>query len=122
MSVLCLRYTSLFSGYRSDVHAKRQQEPVEEEDQGIATVKAQKLTEHEGRPHTKDYDDVTQEFVTAAIDDYRVRLCAEGPMPNHPQETTFMNASWTKATQITGINLARTPQLAKLVSPILIMS
>jgi len=60
----------LFSGHRSDVHAKRQQELVEEEDQEITTVKAQKLTEHEGRPCARDYDNVTQEFVIAAIGDY----------------------------------------------------
>jgi len=109
----------LFSGHRSDVRAKRRREPVEEEDQEITTVKAQKLTEHEGRPRARDYDDVTQEFVIAAIGDYRAQLCAEGPMPDHTQETTFLNASWAKASQITGVNLVQTPQLAKLVSPIL---
>ncbi|KIM64945.1 hypothetical protein SCLCIDRAFT_114100, partial [Scleroderma citrinum Foug A] len=81
--------------------------------------KAQKLTEHEGRPHAKDYDNITQEFVIMAIGDYRAQLCAEGPMPDHTQETAFLNKSWAKASQITGVNLARTPQLTKLVSPIL---
>ena len=69
----------------------------------------------------KDYNDITQEFVITAIRDYRARLCAEGPMPDHAQETAFLNESWAKASQITGVNLARTPQLAKLVSPILAM-
>ena len=54
-----------------------------------------------------------------AIGDYRAQLCAEGPMPDHTQETAFLNKSWAKASQITGVNLARTPQLTKLVSPIL---
>ena len=67
----------------------------------------------------RDYDDVTQEFVLAAIGDYRAQLCAEGPMPDHAQETAFLNVSWARASQITGVNLAWTPQLAKLVSPIL---
>ena len=40
-------------------------------------------------------------------------------MPDHAQETTFLNASWVKVSQITGVNLAWTPQLAKLVSLIL---
>ncbi|KIM65439.1 hypothetical protein SCLCIDRAFT_112751, partial [Scleroderma citrinum Foug A] len=79
-------------------------------------VKAQKLTEHEGRPHARDYDDVTQEFVLTAIGDYWARLCAEGPMPDHAQETALLNTSWAKALQATGINLVRTPQLSKLIS------
>jgi len=119
VSPSCHHSNRLFSGHRSDVRAKRRREPVEEEDQEITTVKAQKLTEHKGRPCARDYDDVTQEFVIAAIGDYRAQLCAEGPMPDHAQETAFLNASWAKASQITGVNLARTPQLAKLVSPIL---
>jgi len=43
-------------------------------------------------------------------------------MPEPTQETTFLNASWAKASQITGVNLVRTPQLAKLISPILAVS
>ena len=80
-------------------------------------MKAQKLTEHEGRPHARDYDNVTQEFIVTAVGDYWVRLCTKCPMPNHAQETALLNASWAKVCQITGINLVRTPQLSKLVSP-----
>ena len=80
-------------------------------------MKAQKLTEHEGHLCARDYDDVTQEFVVAAVGDYQAHLCAKGPMPNHAQETALLNASWAKACQITGINLVCTPQLSKLVSP-----
>ncbi|KIM57107.1 hypothetical protein SCLCIDRAFT_131091, partial [Scleroderma citrinum Foug A] len=65
----------------------------------------QKLTEHEGCLCARDYDDVTQEFVVTAVGDYQAHLCAEGPMPNHAQETALLNASWAKACQITGINL-----------------
>ena len=54
-----------------------------------------------------------------AIGDYQVHLCAEGPMPDHTQETAFLNASWVKTSQIMGVNLVQTSQLAKLVSPIL---
>ena len=72
--------------------------------------------DNDGRPRAKDYDDVTQEFVTVAIKDYRARLCAECPMPDHAQETALLNASWAKAHQITGTNLVQTPQLTKLVS------
>lgn len=78
--------------------------------------------DNDGRPRAKDYDDVTQEFVTVAIEDYRARLCAECPMPDHAQETALLNASWAKAHQITGTNLARTPQLTKLVSSTLAVS
>ncbi|KAI6016660.1 hypothetical protein PISMIDRAFT_84684, partial [Pisolithus microcarpus 441] len=76
----------------------------------------QKLVEHEGRPHTRDYDDVTQEFMTTVIGDYRARLCAEAPMPHHAVETALLDASWARARKVTGVNLARTPQLAKLVT------
>ncbi|KIM54882.1 hypothetical protein SCLCIDRAFT_35172, partial [Scleroderma citrinum Foug A] len=79
-------------------------------------VKAQKLTEHEGRPRARDYDDVTQEFVITAVGDYQAHLCTECPMPNHAQETALLNASWAKACQITGINLVCTPQLSKLIT------
>lgn len=102
---------------RSDhVRAKRRREPIEEDGPETTIVKAQKLTEHEGRPRARDYDDVTQEFVITAIGDYRVRLCAEGPMPDHTQEATLLKASWAKALQTTGVNLVRTPQLAKLIT------
>ena len=100
------------------MHAKRQREPVEEDNPETTIVKAQKLTEHEGRPRAWDYDDVTQEFVNAAIADYWARLCAESPMPDHAQEMVLLNASWAKAVQTTGVNLVRTPQLAKLVSAV----
>ncbi|KAI6020045.1 hypothetical protein PISMIDRAFT_74604, partial [Pisolithus microcarpus 441] len=76
----------------------------------------QKLTEHEGRPCTKDYDDVTQEFVTATVAEYRARLCTHSPMPDHSQETSLLAASWAKAYQLTGVNLARTPDLSKLIT------
>ncbi|KAI5994418.1 hypothetical protein EDD15DRAFT_2112111, partial [Pisolithus albus] len=69
-----------------------------------------------GRPHTRDYDDMTQEFVTTAIGDYCVRLCAEGPMPDHAMETSLLDASWARACKVTGVNLWRTLQLAKLVT------
>ena len=42
-------------------------------------------------------------------------------MPDHAQETAFLNVSWVKASQITGVNLVQTPQLTKLVSLILAM-
>ena len=80
-------------------------------------MKAQKLTEHKGRPHARDYDNVMQEFIVTAIGDYRAHLCTKCPMSNHAQETALLNASWAKACQITGINLVCTPQLSKLVSP-----
>ncbi|KIM62577.1 hypothetical protein SCLCIDRAFT_24881 [Scleroderma citrinum Foug A] len=35
---------------QSDIHAKRQWEPIEEDNPETTVVKAQKLTEHEGRP------------------------------------------------------------------------
>jgi len=104
---------------RSDVRAKRRREPIEEDGPETTIVKAQKLTEHEGRPRAKDYDDVTQEFVNAAIGDYRACLCAESPMPDQTQESTLLNASWAKALQTTGVNLMRTPQLSRLVSTVL---
>ena len=106
----------------SDVRAKRQWEPIEEDSPETTVVKAQKLTEHEGHPHARDYDDVTQEFVNAAIGDYWARLCAKSLMPDHTQEAALLNASWVKALQTTGVNLVRTPQLAKLVSAVPVVS
>ncbi|KAI5987797.1 hypothetical protein EDC04DRAFT_2588976 [Pisolithus marmoratus] len=81
-----------------------------------AVVKAQKLTENEGHPCMRDYDNVTQEFMATMIREYHARLCAQAPMPDHTQETSLLNASWVRAFQVTGVNLAHTPQLAKLVT------
>ncbi|KAI6029033.1 hypothetical protein EDC04DRAFT_2503192, partial [Pisolithus marmoratus] len=69
-----------------------------------------------GRPCAKDYDDVTQEFVTATVAKYRAWLCAQSPMPDHGQETALLAASWAKAHQLTGMNLGRTPDLSKLIT------
>ncbi|KAI6101925.1 hypothetical protein F5141DRAFT_1008579 [Pisolithus sp. B1] len=79
-------------------------------------VKAQKLIEHEGRPHTRDYNEVTQEFMMAAIGEYCARLCTEAPMPDHIVETSILDASWAWACKATGVNLSCTPQLAKIVT------
>ncbi|KAI6166686.1 hypothetical protein EDD17DRAFT_1855258 [Pisolithus thermaeus] len=79
-------------------------------------VKAQKLVEHEGCPRTRDYNDVTQEFMMTAIGEYRACLCAEAPMPNHIAETSLLDVSWVQACKATGVNLDRTPQLAKIVT------
>ncbi|KAI5982758.1 hypothetical protein EDC04DRAFT_2498380, partial [Pisolithus marmoratus] len=79
-------------------------------------VKAQKVIEHDGHPHTRDYDDMTQEFMTTVISDYHAHLCTKGPMPDHALETTLLDTSWAQACKVTGVNLAHTPQLAKLVT------
>jgi len=63
-----------------------------------------------------DYDDVSQEFVNAAIADYQAHLCAESPMPDHAQEMVLLNASWGKVVQTTGVNLVWRPQLTKLIT------
>ncbi|KAI6146742.1 hypothetical protein BKA82DRAFT_4356213 [Pisolithus tinctorius] len=97
---------------------KRQHE-IGVEDVNPTTVKAQKLTNHKGHPHAKDYDDVIQEFMTTAIGDYHAHLCAQSPMPNHGQETALLAASWTRACQVTGVKLAQTPNLSKLISGLL---
>ncbi|KAI5983744.1 hypothetical protein EDC04DRAFT_2591519 [Pisolithus marmoratus] len=86
------------------------------EDEDSIVVKAQKLTKHEGHPQAKDYDEVTQEFMTAAIRDYHAHLCAQSPMPNHGQEMALLVASWAKASQVTGMNLTHTPDLSKLIT------
>ena len=120
MSPSCHRQNKSLTGHASsDVRAKRRWEPSEEDTPETTIIKVQKLTEHKGHPRARDYDDVTQEFVNTAIGDYWVRLCAEGPMPDHAQETALLNTSWAKVFQTTGVNLVRTPQLAKLVSAIL---
>ena len=119
MSPSCHRPSKSITGHTSsDVCAKRRQEPNEEDTPETTIIKVQKLTKHEGRPHARDYDDITQEFVNAAIRDYQACLCAENPMPDHAQETALLNASWAKVVQTTGINLVWMPQRTKLVSAI----
>ncbi|KAI6116501.1 hypothetical protein F5141DRAFT_987713, partial [Pisolithus sp. B1] len=63
-----------------------------------------------------DYDNVTQEFIATVTREYRAHLCVQAPMPDHTQETMLLNASWARASQVTGINLTRTPKLVKLIS------
>ncbi|KAI6041031.1 hypothetical protein EDC04DRAFT_2566153, partial [Pisolithus marmoratus] len=53
----------------------------------------------------KDYDNVTQEFITAAVAKYHAWLCTQSSMPDHGQETMLLAASWAKAHQLTGMNL-----------------
>ncbi|KAI6021361.1 hypothetical protein PISMIDRAFT_92562 [Pisolithus microcarpus 441] len=79
-------------------------------------VKAQKLTENDGCPHARDYDDITQEFIATMIREYCAHLCVHAPMPNHAQETSLLSASWARACQVTTVNLTCTPQLVKLIS------
>ncbi|KIK25342.1 hypothetical protein PISMIDRAFT_97028 [Pisolithus microcarpus 441] len=95
---------------------KRRRESSKEDVLEPTVVKAQKLVEHEGCLRTRDYDDVTQEFMTTVIGEYCARLCAEAPMPDHIMETNLLDASWVQARKATGVNLARTPQLAKIVT------
>jgi len=92
------------------VRAKRQWEPIEEDNPETTIVKAQKLTEHKGRPRAWDYDNITQEFVNAAIADHWACLCAESPMPDHAQEMVLLNVSWAKVVQTTGVNTGGIPQ------------
>ncbi|KAI6022000.1 hypothetical protein EDC04DRAFT_2575350 [Pisolithus marmoratus] len=108
-----LQFTS-FIGHWS-AGPKRQHE-IGPDDRDVISVKAQKITEHEGRPCAKDYDDMTQEFVTATVAEYHAHLCAQSPMPDHSQETTLLAASWAKAHQFTGVNLAQTLALSKLIT------
>ncbi|KAI6001460.1 hypothetical protein EDD15DRAFT_2478579 [Pisolithus albus] len=96
--------------------SKRHRESSKEDILEATVVKAQKLVEHEGRPRTRDYDDMTQEFMAAVIGEYRARLCAEAPMPDHVAETSLLDASWVQACKATGVNLYRSPQLAKIVT------
>ncbi|KAI5999518.1 hypothetical protein EDD15DRAFT_2362759 [Pisolithus albus] len=85
-----------------------------EEDLAPAMVKAQKLTSHDGHPRARDFDDVMQEFMATMIREYRARLCAQAPMPDHAQETLLLSASWARACQVTTINMTRTPELVTI--------
>ncbi|KAI6110400.1 hypothetical protein EDD16DRAFT_1522189 [Pisolithus croceorrhizus] len=79
-------------------------------------VKAQKLVEHKGCLHTRDYDDMTQEFMMTVIREYHAHLCAKAPMPNHIVEMSLLDVSWVQACNTTRANLDCTPQLAKIVT------
>ncbi|KAI6004751.1 hypothetical protein EDD15DRAFT_2359536 [Pisolithus albus] len=91
--------------------SKQHWESSKEDILEATVVKAQKLVEHEGRPCTRDYDDMTQEFMVAVIGEYRAHLCAEAPMPDHVAEMSLLDASWVQACKSTGVNLYRSPQL-----------
>ncbi|KAI6026016.1 hypothetical protein EDC04DRAFT_2899695 [Pisolithus marmoratus] len=93
-------------------HSKRQWLPAD--DLEHAMVKAQKLTENEGHPHARDYNNVTQEFMVTVIREYCVCLCVQVPMLDHTQEMALLNASWARAFQVTGVNLACTLQLVTI--------
>ncbi|KAI6104320.1 hypothetical protein F5141DRAFT_1065119 [Pisolithus sp. B1] len=85
-------------------------------------VKVQKLTENDGCPWARDYDNVTQEFMATVIREYHICLCTQAPMPDHAQETALLNASWARGCQVIGMNLSQTPQLVKLMSTPLLLS
>ncbi|KAI6108114.1 hypothetical protein F5141DRAFT_1064351 [Pisolithus sp. B1] len=95
---------------------KQHQESLKEDVLETTVVKAQKLVEHEGCSHTRDYDNMTQEFMMTAIREYHACLCTKAPMPDHIVEMSLLDASWVQAHKATGVNLDRTLQLAKIVT------
>ncbi|KAJ6536270.1 hypothetical protein B0H19DRAFT_997014 [Mycena capillaripes] len=77
---------------------------------------AQKITDHQGRPRAKDYDDLTQELVSIANTWFRCLLATKDGFPEHTSEVDMLKLAWSKACEELNVSMVFTPDLAKLTS------
>ncbi|KAI6042442.1 hypothetical protein EDC04DRAFT_2600796 [Pisolithus marmoratus] len=77
------------------VHAKRHLQPAADKLVPVIIVKAHSLR------------------MKVTLAQWTMMVLPKAPMPDHTQETSLLNVSQARACQITGMNLAHTPQLVK---------
>ncbi|KAI6164099.1 hypothetical protein EDD17DRAFT_1755720 [Pisolithus thermaeus] len=98
---------------------KQHQESLKEDVLETTVVKAQKLVEHEGCSHMRDYDNMTQEFMMTAIREYHAHLCTKAPMPDHIVEMSLLDASWVPYPTVTSHGLQVCSQLKTKLCPLI---
>ncbi|KAJ7184816.1 hypothetical protein C8R46DRAFT_872661, partial [Mycena filopes] len=92
---------------------KRARSPQDDDD--VRETQAQKVNDHQGRSRAKDYDDTTQELVSAANTWFRCLLATMDPFPDHMEEQEILALAWGKACEELKIVMHLTPDIAKLI-------
>ncbi|KAF8148659.1 hypothetical protein B0H34DRAFT_802876 [Crassisporium funariophilum] len=81
-------------------------------------VKAQKVTEGDGRPKASDYNKVAKEVILAAAAIYRCLISTSNTSPSPSEEAEMIKQAWDRANEDTaqGILIALSPLIAKMIS------
>jgi hypothetical protein len=81
-------------------------------------VKAQKVSERDGRPKASDYDDVAKEVILTATAIYRCLVSTSNAFPTPSEEGQMIKNAWQRANEETSqeVPIALTPAIAKIVS------
>ncbi|KAJ7662854.1 hypothetical protein B0H17DRAFT_1257671, partial [Mycena rosella] len=74
-----------------------------------------KISDNQGRPRAKDYDDTTQELISIANTWYRCLLATEDAFPDSTTETVMVTAAWKTACEELQVAVRLTPDIAKLI-------
>ncbi|KAJ7479651.1 hypothetical protein FB451DRAFT_996218, partial [Mycena latifolia] len=92
---------------------KRARSPANDD---VHDTQAQKVSDHQGRSHAKDYDDTTQELISIANTWFRCLLATRDAFPEHIAETELLTLAWNKACEELNISMWITPDIAKLIT------
>ncbi|KAF8954315.1 hypothetical protein BDZ97DRAFT_1913946 [Flammula alnicola] len=73
-------------------------------------------TNSNSRPKTADYDEITKQCIVEAIREYRCRISANIPFPDHADETTMARDSWDDACHELDVDYMLTPRINKVIT------
>ncbi|KAJ7661007.1 hypothetical protein B0H17DRAFT_954003, partial [Mycena rosella] len=76
---------------------------------------AQKISDNQGRPRAKDYDDTAQELISIANTWYRCLLATQDAFPGSTAEPEMVNLAWDRACEELKVAVRLTPDIAKLI-------
>ncbi|KAJ7671060.1 hypothetical protein B0H17DRAFT_948416, partial [Mycena rosella] len=76
---------------------------------------AQKISDNQGCPRAKDYDDTAQELISIANTWYRCLLATQDAFPGSTAEPEMVNLAWDRACEELKVAVRLTPDIAKLI-------
>ncbi|KAL6305982.1 hypothetical protein BKA93DRAFT_775949 [Sparassis latifolia] len=98
-------------------HPRDDEDEDNDNDNGLLSPKYQKSTDGPKCPRAKDFDDFTQEVLAIAISVFRCKVSSKGPFPDTSTfETEMAQQAWQEACTKTGLNVALTPMLLKMIT------
>ncbi|KAJ7710901.1 hypothetical protein B0H17DRAFT_914954, partial [Mycena rosella] len=74
----------------------------------------QKISDNQGRPRAKDYDDTAQELISIANTWYQCLLATQDAFPDSTAEPEIVNLAWDTACEELKVAVRLTPDIAKL--------
>lgn len=97
----------------------------DEDDQDVPSIHiiasdlpvAQRIKELDGKPKIGDYDSVTQEVHTLAVQVYKAHISSENAFPAKMDELRWAKDAWTHARCELDVDLQHNSELIKLVCP-----